>query len=72
MKPSTKNEVAGTVHEVKGKAKEKAAQLTNNPDLEDKRPGREGRWESAKENRPSGESARKIVLTVPLCAGGTV
>lgn len=34
MKPSIKNEVAGNVHEVKGKVKEKAGQLTNNPDLE--------------------------------------
>jgi uncharacterized protein YjbJ (UPF0337 family) len=34
MKPSTKNEIAGKVHEVKGKIKEKAGQLTNDPDLE--------------------------------------
>jgi uncharacterized protein YjbJ (UPF0337 family) len=34
MKPSTKNEIAGKVHEVKGKAKEKVGQLTNDPDLE--------------------------------------
>jgi len=34
MKPSTKDEIAGKVHEVKGKVKEKAGQLTNNPDLE--------------------------------------
>ena len=34
MKPSTKNEIAGKIHEVKGKVKEKAGQLTNNPDLE--------------------------------------
>jgi uncharacterized protein YjbJ (UPF0337 family) len=34
MKPSTENEIAGKVHEVKGKVKEKAGQLTNNPDLE--------------------------------------
>jgi uncharacterized protein YjbJ (UPF0337 family) len=35
MKPSTKDEVAGKVHEVKGKVKEKVGQVTNNPDLED-------------------------------------
>ena len=35
MEPSTKDEVAGKVHEVKGKIKEKAGQLTNNPDLEE-------------------------------------
>jgi uncharacterized protein YjbJ (UPF0337 family) len=34
MKPSTRNEIAGKVHEVKGKAKEKVGQLTNDPDLE--------------------------------------
>jgi uncharacterized protein YjbJ (UPF0337 family) len=34
MKPSTKDEVAGKVHEVKGKIKERAGQLTSNPDLE--------------------------------------
>ncbi len=34
MKPSTKNEIAGRVHEVKGKTKEKVGQLTNDPDLE--------------------------------------
>jgi hypothetical protein len=35
MKPSTKDEVAGKVHELKGKIKEKTGQVTNNPDLED-------------------------------------
>ena len=34
MKPSTKDEIEGNVHEVKGKIKEKAGQLTNDPDLE--------------------------------------
>jgi uncharacterized protein YjbJ (UPF0337 family) len=34
MKPSTENEIAGNVHEVKGTIKEKAGQLTNDPDLE--------------------------------------
>jgi len=34
MKPSTENEIAGRVHEVKGKIKEKVGQLTNDPDLE--------------------------------------
>jgi uncharacterized protein YjbJ (UPF0337 family) len=35
MKPSTKDEVAGKVHELKGKVKEKVGQATSNPDLED-------------------------------------
>jgi uncharacterized protein YjbJ (UPF0337 family) len=34
MRPSTKDEIDGKVHEVKGGVKEKAGQLTNNPDLE--------------------------------------
>jgi uncharacterized protein YjbJ (UPF0337 family) len=36
MKQSTKDKVKGTFHEVKGKAKEKVGQATNNPDLEAK------------------------------------
>ena len=34
MKPSTENAIAGKVHEVKGKIKEKVGQLTNDSDLE--------------------------------------
>jgi uncharacterized protein YjbJ (UPF0337 family) len=34
MKPSTENQIAGKVHEVKGTIEEKAGQLTNDPDLE--------------------------------------
>jgi uncharacterized protein YjbJ (UPF0337 family) len=34
MKPSTKDKIEGNVHEVKGKVKEKAGQVVNNPDLE--------------------------------------
>ena len=34
MKPSTGNEIAGKVHEVKGKIKQKMGRLTNDPDLE--------------------------------------
>jgi uncharacterized protein YjbJ (UPF0337 family) len=34
MKPSTENEIAGGIHEVKGKIKEKVGRLTNDPDLE--------------------------------------
>jgi uncharacterized protein YjbJ (UPF0337 family) len=33
MKPSTKDQITGKLHEMKGKAKEKAGQVTNNPDL---------------------------------------
>ncbi|HXN97172.1 MAG TPA: CsbD family protein [Candidatus Acidoferrales bacterium] len=39
MKPSTENEIAGKVHEVKGAIKEKVGQLTNDPDLEDEGAG---------------------------------
>jgi hypothetical protein len=31
MKPSTKDQVEGTLHEIKGNVKEKAGQVTNNP-----------------------------------------
>ena len=34
MDPSTKDEIAGRVHEVKGTIKEKVGGLTNDPDLE--------------------------------------
>jgi len=34
MKPSTKDQIRGKLHEVKGTVKEKAGQVTNNPDLE--------------------------------------
>jgi uncharacterized protein YjbJ (UPF0337 family) len=33
MKPSTTDEVKGTLHEVKGDAKKKMGKLINNPDL---------------------------------------
>lgn len=34
MKSSTKDQIRGKLHEVKGTVKEKAGQVTNNPDLE--------------------------------------
>ena len=34
MKPSTQDQAEGTFHEVKGKIKEKAGEITNNPNLE--------------------------------------
>jgi uncharacterized protein YjbJ (UPF0337 family) len=34
MKPSTKDNAEGKFHEMQGKVKEKAGQLTNNRDLE--------------------------------------
>jgi uncharacterized protein YjbJ (UPF0337 family) len=33
MKPSTKDQVQGSLHEMIGKAKEKAGEVTNDPDL---------------------------------------
>jgi len=33
MKPSTKDRIAGTVHEVKGKVKQKVGELANDPGL---------------------------------------
>ena len=34
MKESTKDQIQGKAHEVKGAVKQKAGQVTNNPDLE--------------------------------------
>jgi uncharacterized protein YjbJ (UPF0337 family) len=34
MKPGTKDQVAGKIHQVKGAIKKKAGKITNNPDLE--------------------------------------
>jgi len=34
LKSSSKDQAAGTIHEVKGAVKEKVGKLTNNPDLE--------------------------------------
>jgi uncharacterized protein YjbJ (UPF0337 family) len=34
MKESTKDEIQGKMHEAKGKMKEKAGHMTNNPNLE--------------------------------------
>ena len=34
MKPSTRDEIEGKFHDVKGKVKEKTGQLANDPDLE--------------------------------------
>ena len=34
MKPSSKDEAIGKIHEVKGNVKEKIGRLTNNPELE--------------------------------------
>jgi uncharacterized protein YjbJ (UPF0337 family) len=34
MKPSTQDEIAGNVHEVKGNIKEEVGRVTNNPNLE--------------------------------------
>jgi uncharacterized protein YjbJ (UPF0337 family) len=36
MKPSTKDRIEGKFHELKGDVKEKAGQVTNNPNLETK------------------------------------
>jgi uncharacterized protein YjbJ (UPF0337 family) len=33
MKTSTKDQIAGALHETKGKLKEAAGEVTNNPDL---------------------------------------
>jgi uncharacterized protein YjbJ (UPF0337 family) len=35
MKPSTKDQIHGSIEEMKGKAKEKAGQIVGNPNLAD-------------------------------------
>jgi uncharacterized protein YjbJ (UPF0337 family) len=39
MKPSTENQVAGKIHEVKGAIKEQAGRIANDPNLEDEGTG---------------------------------
>jgi uncharacterized protein YjbJ (UPF0337 family) len=39
MKPSTTDQIQGKLHELKGKAKQKAGQVTNNPKLADEGQG---------------------------------
>ena len=49
MNPSTKDEIKGTILEEKGKVKETAGKVTNNPSLE----------AQAKPNRPRAKLKRK-------------
>ena len=49
MKPSTKDEINGNVHEVKGAVKEAMGKVTNNPELEAK-----GKAEHTRTNAPQG------------------
>lgn len=57
MNPSTKDEMAGKVHEVKGTIKEKIGQLTDDPDLEGEgiveKIGGKIQTKSARQKRPS-------------------
>jgi uncharacterized protein YjbJ (UPF0337 family) len=63
----TENEIAGKVHEVKGKIKEKVGQLTNDPDLEAEGIGEKIAVQSKRKSAIE-ESPRKIVWTAPLGA----
>jgi uncharacterized protein YjbJ (UPF0337 family) len=54
MNPSTKDEIEGIVHEVKGKVKETAGKVTNNPNLQ-----AEGNSEKNWESREKGRADRK-------------
>ena len=60
MKQSTKNQVKGNVHEVKGKVKETVGRATNNPDMEAEGQGETIGGKVQKKNRPSGENPREI------------
>ena len=58
MKPSTTDKVEGKFHEVKGKVKEAAGHLTNNPSLEAEGIVGKGGWKGSRDSRPSGEILR--------------
>ena len=53
MKPSTKDEVKGNLHEVKGKIKEKVGKVTNNPNLENEGTIEKTARQGPEEDRPS-------------------
>jgi len=72
MKPSTENEIAGKVHEVKGAIKEKVGQLTNDPDLEGEGTGEKIGGKVQKKNRPGAESPRKIESFPSIGMGGSL
>jgi uncharacterized protein YjbJ (UPF0337 family) len=56
MKPSSKDEVAGRIHGVKGAVKEKVGRLTNNPDLE-----AEGKRKSSANSEACGILTRFVI-----------
>jgi len=64
MRPSTQDQVAGKIHEVKGAIKQKVGHVTNNPDMGRRGYRRKASREGAKENRPGGKSLRKAVKPV--------
>ena len=60
MRPRTKNQLEGVMHEVKGAIKESAGHLTHNPGL-----AAEGKFEKAagkvqQKTRPFGEGSRTL------------
>jgi uncharacterized protein YjbJ (UPF0337 family) len=55
MKPSTKNKVQGKFHEMKGKVRAKAGQLTNNPGLQAEGIVEEAAGQGSRDARPGGE-----------------
>ena len=60
MKASTKDQAAGKFHEVKGKVKEMAGHLTNNPDLEADGTAEKLAGKDARQDRPSREGLREV------------
>jgi uncharacterized protein YjbJ (UPF0337 family) len=60
MSTSTTDEIKGTFHEVKGKVKETAGQVTNNPDLEAEGKAEHRAGKVEKKGRAGQESVREI------------
>ena len=65
MKSSIKDKAEGTFHEVKGKVKEVAGKVSDNPEMEAEGIGERIAGRS-KENRSGGKSLRKTVRPVLL------
>jgi uncharacterized protein YjbJ (UPF0337 family) len=59
MKPSTKNKMKGDFHEMKGKAKEKAGQVTNSPN-----------WRLKAETRSSQAKSKRKSARLKRCSRG--
>ncbi len=58
---STKDEITGKFHELKGQVKEKAGKVINNPDLEAEGQRRKGGGQGPEKSRPDRKSIRQLI-----------